>query len=427
MIVALWACGGLEPEKSRVGPDPTIPGDDVPVEGEPVVEMYAAGALSVLPAFEGLADARGTALLVRRLDGTTTVAVVASDLQPSTLHDVHLHTLPCAYEAGGHYLLDPSALEGEENEVWLPFTSDTDGNGVAEGEVRYPTRGDAMAVVVHDPATGAKMACADLVPAEVVGSTAAGPVAPFAAAGPADQAIGGTATATVTPSGSEVTLTLTGLDPAAEYASHVHAQPCAVLDGAGHYELDPLEDLGLPENEVWLTPVPGPGGDATVTVEVPGHPLRSDAQSVVVHRVDGVDAPKVACADLVRQDYVSLVTLGTVVPLGAAAVSGTAELERRLDGVSVVAVELAGLTPGGTHPVHLHRFPCDVLEGGGHTLLDPSQPEGEGNELWVEVVANDAGMAARAVGVTAIVGADAQSVVVHAPDTTKLACVDLAH
>jgi hypothetical protein len=81
--------------------------------------------------------------------------------------------------------------------------------------------------------------------------------------------------------------------------------------------------------------------------------------------------------------------------------------------------------PGATHPVHLHQLPCGVLEGGGHAVIDPAQPEGEDNEVWVEVTADAAGTARRAVGVTGTVAADAQSVVVHAPDAAKIACVDL--
>lgn len=425
ILLSLAGCG-LEPEERTTPPTlATGPVDEVPPEGTPVVAWYAAGAFAVLPAFVGTADVRGTALAVDRLDGTAAVGFAASGLAPSTPHEAHLHALPCAYDAGGHYLVDPALPAGEENEVWLPVTADADGNGVTWAELSVGLRGDAMSIVVHDPVTAGKLACADLLRAETVGGSATGEVAPFALAEPGDESIGGAAEMVVTPSGTEVTLTLAGLDPAASYDAHVHALPCDVLDGGLHYLLDPLETVTVEENEIWPEITPG-SASSTSTTEVPGHQARSDAQAVVIHRDAGAEAPKVACADLARQGYTGLVADGTASPIGATAVTGTAALERRLDGVSVVEVDLAGLSPGETHPVHLHRLPCGVLEGGGHTLLDPTAPEGEGNELWVEVLADAAGTARRAVGAPALVGPDAQSVVVHAPDGTKIACVDLS-
>jgi len=84
-----------------------------------------------------------------------------------------------------------------------------------------------------------------------------------------------------------------GLAPNTTYPAHVHNAPCAVNFAGGHYQNvpgGPVNDI----NEIWLgftTNASGHGnGHATNDFSA-----RPEAQSVVVHDVDGA---RIACADL---------------------------------------------------------------------------------------------------------------------------------
>jgi hypothetical protein len=431
MLVVGWlvACTG-EIEAFDTGA-PTAPepvGDVIPPEGAPVVAAYLSGPLQTLPAFAGVANVWGSALLVRKLDGTATLSLGASGLTPAVEHTAHVHTWPCAYEGGGHYYHDPAyPEEGETNEVWAKLTPDAEGNATTKYDVAYPMRGDALSVVVHDPATGEKLACADLAPEQVVGAKATGTFAPFAYYEPIDETITGAAELVMAGT-STVTVNLGGLSPADSYSAHVHVLPCEILDGGGHYKLDPSVVEALPDNEIWPTITVGPDGSASYTSTVTGHTIREDAAAVVIHRIVGAEVPKVACANLVREQYLPLSTFGQLTPLPAAGVvvGGSATLTRRMDGASLLKLEAQGLVPGAQYAAHLHELPCGVADGGGHFLYDPAQPDGTpGNELAVDLVAGADGTATRTVGEAWMARAEGQSVVLHSADGTRLACADL--
>jgi len=402
--------------------------DNVPPEGAPSVTGFLAGSFYALPAFDGT-PVEGGAQLVRYLDGTSRVSVAAYGLAPDTAHNVHVHTWPCSYEAGGHYKIDPAEPETvEANELWPAFTTTADGRGMAS-QSTGSIRGEALSVIIHDPATNEKMACADLEPVASIGSTASGTFAPFSAAETIDETITGSAELTYL-SSSRLDVDIVGLDDAEDYRAHLHALPCDTLDGGGHYKIDPSVVDTLEENEVWPTVEPS-GGSARYEVTTSGHMIREDAQAVVIHRVVGTDVPKVACATLTRNTWNQRLQSGTpaVLPEAQARgldIQGSASLVRRLDGVTVAEVELYYLEPNKTHPIHLHDAPCSEGDGGGHYFVDPAQAEvGESNELWVTVKANDNGYATRAVGIPHVVRAEAQSLVVHAEDGPRLACIDL--
>ncbi|MEQ1570974.1 MAG: hypothetical protein ABMA64_35420 [Myxococcota bacterium] len=429
-LCAAGCAGGLV-RGEDTGSTPTAPvgpGDVIPPEGAPLVGAYLGGAFSTLPAFDGVASVYGAAQLVRYLDGTAGLTLSVTGLTPATEHTAHVHTWPCEYEAGGHYLIDPAVLDGgEPNEVWASFTPDVDGNAAYEKSVDVGLRGDALSVVVHDPVTGDKLACADLLPEQTVGSTAEGTVSPFAYYEVIDETIAGSAKVTMSTS-TTVDLSLSGLTPTETYAAHVHVLPCDVTNAGGHYKLDPTVVETLPTNEIWPEIAVGADGSATASIRVASHALREDAASVVVHRTSAPDAPKVACADLTRTGYLPSVTYGpfTALPGAPATPAGTGKLERRWDGATIATAELSGLTPGGAYPVHVHALPCGVADGGGHYLIDPATPDaGEANELWVELVADATGVAKRSVGITHLARAEAQSMVVHSADGTRLACADL--
>jgi superoxide dismutase, Cu-Zn family len=115
------------------------------------------------------------------LDGNKTRVVLAvSGLTPSTAYGSHVHKLACSdMLAGGHYQ-DKSAAAADAaatdpmygnvtNEIWLDFTTDAAGKGMAERTVDFRVRpGEAKAIVVHQMMTGVggvagpKLACLNI-------------------------------------------------------------------------------------------------------------------------------------------------------------------------------------------------------------------------------------------------------------------------
>lgn len=123
----------------------------------------------VLPFADGAAtypELAGTATLVRERDRSR-ARLDADGLAPDAAHLVHVHEQACADGNGGaHFRFDETQAFGEQNELWLPFTSDATG---ASGrvEVVQPLRAGprAVSVVVHDPDNPAqRIGCADLAP-----------------------------------------------------------------------------------------------------------------------------------------------------------------------------------------------------------------------------------------------------------------------
>ncbi|WP_367128835.1 superoxide dismutase [Saccharothrix sp. HUAS TT1] len=118
--------------------------------------------------------------------GTTTVRLIADQLQPDRGYAAHAHTDPCGEEgsdAGPHYQheVDPAATPerpsvdpayaNPRNEVWLDLTTDGEGDGTAETTVPF-TFGDRVpsSIVLHEHPTteteqgragsaGARIAC----------------------------------------------------------------------------------------------------------------------------------------------------------------------------------------------------------------------------------------------------------------------------
>ena len=126
-----------------------------------------------------------------------------------------------------------------------------------------------------------------------------GALTPFAAG--SGGVVAGHAQMVRTASGSTiVSLHVEGLTPAGQYASHVHAAPCAIGAANGHYKLDPTGPA-VPPNEIWLAGGPfvaNAGGIANGRA-VAGYVAGPSAVSVVVHDLSlPSTANKIACADL---------------------------------------------------------------------------------------------------------------------------------
>jgi len=409
------------------------PNAQPPAEGAATIHSVLNGSFAPLPGFSGI---DGRVQLTRFLDGTTQVDLVATGLAANLPHNAHVHALPCAYLGGGHYKMDPAIIDAlDTNEIWPNFISGEDGVGRASVTVTHMARGDAMSVVIHDPAGGGKMACADLVADDNGVLTAAGTIAPLPGVALIDETIGGSAVMTTTGISTKIDMSITGLDPASDYVSHVHALPCEVQTGGGHYMIDPtavlVDPIDLEANELW--PVIGAHdlGSATVAL-TKAHNVRYDAQSIVIHRVELDTKPKVACVNLVRSSWPAGITGGSAILLDAgterlANLTATAEMTRRLDGVTVVSMNAIGLEKDTTYAVHVHNLPCGVASGGGHYLIDNTVADTvQSNEIWLRLTAGSDSAAEATTYASHLARAEASSLVIHDPaDGSRLACIDL--
>ncbi len=116
-------------------------------------------------------DIHGSAKMTIGPAGTV-VKVNVSGLDSDKVYGSHLHNGTCASGGGGHYQDKEGGATVPPNELWL--SSDGAGlvpnpGGVAHGtgEASWMARvsslsTNARSVVVHEPGSGARIACADL-------------------------------------------------------------------------------------------------------------------------------------------------------------------------------------------------------------------------------------------------------------------------
>ena len=221
-----------------------------------------------------------------------------------------------------------------------------------------------------------------------------------------------------------------GLDPSVMYAAHVHAMPCAVDTGGGHYKIDPTMDMTDPNNEIHLPFMTDAMGIGRTSMTA-NHFARPDAQSVVVHDPSSMPAnAKMACADLAPEPVPTVTSTGTFAPFASASmkdgqIAGTATLVRSATGTTV-SVAPTGLDAASMYMAHVHAYPCAVNNAGGHYKLDPTNTMTvESNELWPSLM-----MGAPALMSPQVARADAESLVIHRVDPAamappKVACADL--
>ncbi|MEB8343692.1 superoxide dismutase family protein [Streptomyces endophyticus] len=99
-------------------------------------------------------------------DSGMTVSMRVEGLVPGHKYGAHVHQKSCGADpeaAGGHYqnVVDPKRVTAE-NELWLDFTADADGNGRAQVHKSWGLRpGGAGSIVIHDKpgASGDRVAC----------------------------------------------------------------------------------------------------------------------------------------------------------------------------------------------------------------------------------------------------------------------------
>jgi hypothetical protein len=101
-------------------------------------------------------------------------------------------------------------------------------------------------------------------------------------------------------------------------------------------------------------------------------------------------------------------------------------MTRNIAGETMVSLSITGGEPTTLYGVHVHDRPCSVANGGGHYKFDTSITEAlETNEVWLPVTTDAAGAGMSQATAPSILRADAQALVVHAADNSRLACFDL--
>lgn len=104
----------------------------------------------------------GRAILETSERGVTTVNINMSGLKPNTTYSNHVHNGLCADAGGGHYLHDLHGSDNAVNGMFPVFTTDNNGRVAYSLSATKIVRPDARSVVIHEPGSGAKIACADL-------------------------------------------------------------------------------------------------------------------------------------------------------------------------------------------------------------------------------------------------------------------------
>lgn len=115
---------------------------------------------------------------VEDANGKTIVTLQVAGLTPNREFGSHVHVGACnaANKAGGHYqnvIGTGESFANAQNEVWLDFETDDEGNGSAQAKVDWTFRADgANAIMIHDHHTpdedpvagvaGPKLACLDV-------------------------------------------------------------------------------------------------------------------------------------------------------------------------------------------------------------------------------------------------------------------------
>lgn len=281
------------------GPAPVDGGQPAPVDAgvidqlPPAQDVVFAGPVQTTPDGTGFGlTVAGNAIMVKNNDGYSSLRLEASGLSPDTQYNAHLHNGNCADGTSPHYKKDPTVQEViQANELWPSFTTNADGRGVGTLYEDHVIRDEAGSIVIHQPETNERIACANLAPNGDVTLTGTLNALPAGEA----SGIEGTIELRRYSGGTQVTVNVTGTFSAETiYPVHLHASPCSENDGGPHYKIDNGVQDTVEANEIWpdiFTDTAGAAGTGTATNDQ--HIVRSDAYSIVVHNPDTGD--RMAC------------------------------------------------------------------------------------------------------------------------------------
>jgi hypothetical protein len=108
--------------------------------------------------------------------GSTVVVVNIAGLDPTKTYGSHLHNGTCASGGGMHYQDVPGPVVTPPNELWLSTSANPlgglspnpggvahgDGSAAWEARTASTTATNARSIIVHEPVSGTRIACADL-------------------------------------------------------------------------------------------------------------------------------------------------------------------------------------------------------------------------------------------------------------------------
>ncbi|EMY34262.1 hypothetical protein D477_010481 [Arthrobacter crystallopoietes BAB-32] len=180
LTLALAACGPSEPDEElpqnpapqtattpgeAVSPGASLgassPGAAADAEVSARFEEFSEGATAITYNPERVPVGAETEVEVEDEDAGTKVKLKVEGLEPDTQFGAHVHVAACGEspdDAGPHYQdeADPQtpstdpAYANPDNEIWLDFTTDQDGEGEAESRVGWKLReGEGQSVVIH--------------------------------------------------------------------------------------------------------------------------------------------------------------------------------------------------------------------------------------------------------------------------------------
>ncbi|MDT0304437.1 superoxide dismutase family protein [Streptomonospora wellingtoniae] len=146
-------------------------------------EFTAYSPRAAAVTYDGQAVPTGSTVSVSAVQhpAGTDFTLAVSGLQPEETYGAHLHTQPCGRkpaDAGPHYQDEPAPPKSshdpeyvnDDNEVWLDFTTDSDGAATTAADVEWqPREGEADSIVIHSDhtqtapgeagAAGTRLAC----------------------------------------------------------------------------------------------------------------------------------------------------------------------------------------------------------------------------------------------------------------------------
>lgn len=125
--------------------------DSASTEGEDDGARVFTGSFELVDDAEGVGPVAGTAELVVSGSGTA-AEIQLADLEPDTAYASHLHAGGCDQPdpGGPHFQFDLDGPDTPPNEIHLPFTTNADGEGLAEAtnEQAVPDP-ETRSIVVH--------------------------------------------------------------------------------------------------------------------------------------------------------------------------------------------------------------------------------------------------------------------------------------
>jgi Cu/Zn superoxide dismutase len=240
-------------------------------------------------------------------DTHSSIEIGVSGLTNDVVYNSHVHTGTCATGGGGYYKQDASGAQDSHNGLWPTLKVNSRGVGSGRAEHDFIVSADAKSVVIHQPGTNSRIACADLNTSQVK----SGKFVVSSLGLALYDKFSGQAFLAVNESGNSIAeLNVNGLTPEETYGFGVYTQPCSINLGGERY----LQDMAGPdikENGMWSWVDVDLFAYGIGWVRNPFKVRLNEAASVVLLQA-GTDE-KIACANLTEKHLIF--AAGILMPL----------------------------------------------------------------------------------------------------------------